>query len=304
MHPHNVALLYDPDETLSHETARQAAACLRGETRFVLLPADRHLPGRLEDMDVAAAMNFIQEPEKAIQADSLCGLLEIPVAGNPARTRQLFADQVLLRDFLAFNNLPVPAYYVPRASLDNLASDHRNFGYPVRILPRFGRHPGVSARCFEDLLAGVLSFRGLPGGVLIERSFTGKRIQVAVWRQKALGSARIDPCTDCPDSPMEGMLIPPDMAPFRVRNLERVAVRLACLLQIHHPLLITMAQDDSTGSQLADIDLCPSLTRHAPFCRIAGAFGVSQKDLFAGMLGELAINRFSLNTAKSSWTCG
>ncbi|MBU1068353.1 hypothetical protein KJ975_02190 [Myxococcota bacterium] len=304
MHQQNVALLYNPSEPGIQETLAQFASHARTECSCLPLPVDRHLPGRVEELSIDAAVNLVADLDLASEVAALCHLMDLPVTGPSRQAQQICADRVLLKDFLSIHNLASPAGYLPRNPVENLAQEHRNFGFPVRVLARTGIRTATVARCFEELQAQVLSVRCEAGEVLVERLVTGTVVSTALWRGKTIGSAELQPGVDAAGAQLEEVHIPARIPATGLKTMERLAERLAELFHARQAMLVTSIRNEHQEEYILDIDLMPSLHRHARFGRIASAFGLSQNECVRSLLGDLRTNRPVSLATRSAWMCG
>ena len=304
MHLQNVALLYDPAETDAHQTAVFLASQLREERPCLVLPVDRHLPSRIEELSVDAAVNLVTNPQKASEVRALGQLLELPVSGPSMQALQLCADRALLKDFLNMHNLSTPAWYVPRHPVENLDQEHRNFGFPALVRARRGSTRQTVASNLDELHAQVLSCRCDSGSVIVERQVPGTRVCCALWRQQTFGSAQIRTLDITGGTETMEMLIPPRISPTRQKTMERLAGRLAQLLDVHDAMLVTLVQDEVHGDMIVDVDILPSLHRNGTFARIGAAFGLSPRECITRLVAGLDTRRFGASSTRSAWMCG
>jgi hypothetical protein len=86
--------------------------------------------------------------------------------------------------------------------------------------------------------------------------------------------------------------------------MERLAERLAELFHARQAMLVTSIRNEHQEEYILDIDLMPSLHRHARFGRIASAFGLSQKECVCSLVGDLRSHRPVSLATRSTWMCG
>jgi len=304
MHQQNVALLFNPSEPGIHETVAQFASQLRSECKCLPLPVDRHLPGRVEELSIDAAVNLVGDLRLASQVSAMCALLDLPVTGPNGQAMQICADRSLLKDFLSIHNLASPASYIPRRPAENLAQEHRNFGFPVQIRPKSGLGATSVARSFDEMQAQVLACHRDCGEVLVERLVTGTVVCTALWRGKTVGSAEIQAGADVSGAWMEEVHIPARISATGQKTMERLSERLADLFGVSQAMLVTSVRNEQQEEFILDVDLMPSLHRHGRFTRIASAFGLSQHDCMCGMVGDLRSHRPDNLATRSTWMCG
>jgi D-alanine-D-alanine ligase-like ATP-grasp enzyme len=304
MQQKNVALLFNPSEPGIHETVSQFASHARAECSCLPLPVDRHLPGRVEELSIDAAVNLVGDLELASEVTALCRLLDLPVTGPSGQAQQICADRALLKDFLAIHNLASPAGYLVRNPVENLAQEHRNFGFPVRVLAKSGLRPATVAHDLDELKMQVLAARCEVGEVLVERLVTGTVVCTALWRRRAVGSAEIQAVTEASGACFEEIRIPARVPATGLKTMERLAERLAELFHADQAMLVTSVRNEQQEEYLLDIDLMPSLHRHSRFGRIASAFGLSQGECVRSLVGDLRSHRSVSLATRSAWMCG
>jgi D-alanine-D-alanine ligase-like ATP-grasp enzyme len=268
---------------------------------------DRHLPVRVEELAIDAAVNLVHDLRLAEEVAALCRLLELPVTG-PSRQAHLCADRALLKDWLGIHNLATPAAYLPRNPVENLAQEHRNFGFPVWVRPRQGTAAPVSAGSLEELQARVLACRCDFGEVQIERKIAGTVVCTALWRKKALGSAEV--CvTETGDLESvrihnEEIHIPARIPATGLKTMERLAERVTELLSVDQGMLVTMVRSERQELVILDVDPLPSLHRQGLFCRVAAAYGLGQGACARQLVADLRPERPSRLATRSAWMCG
>ncbi len=307
MHQQNVALLFDPSEKGAQEIVSQFASAVRDSCNCLPLPADRHLPVRVEELSIDAAVNLVHDLGLAAQVAALCRLLELPATG-PSPLAHLAADRALLKDWLGIHNFATPASYLARSPVERLAHDHRNFGFPVWVRSRTGSHAAV-ARSLEELEAQVLALRAPDGPcgtgeVQIERLVAGSVVCTALWRGKAVGSAELCAGEDGAGGRVEELHIPARIPATGLKTMERLAERLAELFSAHQAMLVTTVRSDQQETLVLDVDPQPRLHRQDRFCRIAGAYGLSLRECARQLLSDLNPLRSSRLATRSAWICG
>lgn len=310
MHQQNVALLFDPSEPGIQETVSQFASHVRSECTCLPLPVDRHLPARVEDLAIDAAVNLVHDLRLAAEVSALCRLLDLPVTG-PSHLAHLCADRALLKDWLGIHNLATPASYLSRNPVENLAQEHRNFGFPVWVRPRMGVAPATSAGSMDELMSRVLDCRCAVGGpageVLIERRVAGTVVCTALWRGKAVGSAEVrglNADAGDPADVLEEIHIPARIPATGLKTLERLAERTAELLSANQAMLVTMVRTEQQELVIVDVDPQPQLHRQGLYGRITSAFGLSQRTCARQLVADLRPERSSRLATRSAWMCG
>lgn len=289
----NLALLFDPIHPETQRAAVQMGAHLRAVSRCILLPADRHLPGRLEDLEADAVLNLITDPQRALDANAVCRMMDIPAAGPETQALMLAMDRMMFKDFLNIHNLPTPPAYVSRRDIRDIGLDHRNFGFPARVAPRrssakawTATDPGMLARVVENI-------RGMQDDAVVERPVEGSFLYAALWDGQILGTAESSTQPDDGRN-MEEIFIPANLPASTVKTAERLAQRVAELLSARGPMLVTLVQDARAGELVLGADAAPGLHRDSLFVRIAGAYGLSQRDMAMAM-AQHVLNRNSMN---------
>ena len=293
MPPKSLAWLFDPEKTQTHQAASQMASHLRSLVRCTVVPVDRHLPGRLEDLEVDAVINLVAHPERARNADAACRLMDIPVAGPGSFALTLVMDRMMLKDFLNIHNLPTPAAYVPRRKAADIARDHRNFGFPAQVSPRRTPAEARMAADIETLVRFVEEIREMQDEAVVEHPAGGKIVCTALWNGQVVGTAESASYLDGSRT-IEEIFIPATLLPSTVKTVERMAQRVAELLPGESALLVTCAHDDKSGDCILDVNTSPCLHRDGLFVRIASAYGFSQRDM-AMALAQNALSRMSMN---------
>lgn len=318
MRKQNVALLFNPSEPGIQETVSQFASHLRSECTCLPVPVDRHLPLRVEELAIDAAVNLVHDLRLAAEVSALCRLLDLPFTG-PSHLAHLCADRALLKDWLGIHNLATPAAYLPRNPVENLAQEHRNFGFPVWVRPRMGTAAPMTAGSLEELEARVLSCRCEAGGlaghfgdgdVQIERQVAGTVVCTALWRQKAVGSAEVCVGSAAGGSAgdeldtTEEIHIPARITATGLKTMERLAERTAQLLSVNHGMLVTMVRSEQQELLILDVDPLPPLHRQGLFCRIASAYGLTQRACALQLVADLRPERPARLATRSAWMCG
>lgn len=289
----SLALLFDPEHPQTHRAAIQMASHLRSVVRCIVVPADRHLPVRLEDLEVDAVLNLITHPERARNVHAACRLMDIPTAGPEAFALTLVTDRMMLKDFLNIHNLPTPASYVPHRPVKELEFDHRNFGFPVRVMPRYTPAEVRIATDLDTLVRLVDDIRNKHDEAVVERPVTGKILYTSLWGQKVIGTAESLMYSDGAHH-IEEVCIPATLPGSSVKTVERMAQRIAELLLTEGALLVTSAHDETTGDCILSVDAAPCLQRDSLFVRIATAYGFTQRDI-AMSLTQRVFGRTSQN---------
>jgi hypothetical protein len=86
--------------------------------------------------------------------------------------------------------------------------------------------------------------------------------------------------------------------------MERLSERLADLFDVNQAMLVTSIRNEQQEEFILDVDLMPSLHRHARFTRIASAFGFSQRECVRSLVGDLRSRRPAGLATRSAWMCG
>ncbi len=275
MQPKSLALLFDPGEPETQIAAAQMASHLRMVARCLAVPADRHLPGRLEELEVDAVLNLVSRPDLALRVESACRLMEIPSAGPKIQALTLASDRLMFKDFLQLHNIPTPAAYVPRRPGQGIELDHRNFGFPVQVRRRMQPADVQEVYDMDALVAAVERIRALQDEAVVEHLAGGTSLCTALWDGQVVGTAEVRSFSDG----MEELLIPAGLAETVVQTAQRMAARICSLLSARGALLVTGVYDEHAGELVLGVDAAPCLHRDGRFARIAAAYGFSQRDM-------------------------
>ncbi|MBK6848763.1 MAG: D-alanine--D-alanine ligase [Proteobacteria bacterium] len=229
------------------------------------------------------------------------GLLElmgIPYTGSGVLASALAMHKVKAKEIFRLHNLPTPPYYVlPADQIDQLATLHGSFGFPVVVKPAGeGSSLGVSiAHDLEELQAACQRAAQLDHCLLVERYITGKEVCVGILNGRPLGAIGIvshNQLFDFEAKYTAGQAhfhVPAKLSAERYRGVLTQAQRAHQALGCSGATRVDMIVSDLGNEYVLEVNTLPGLTPRSLLPRLADHAGLSYADLVEEILGSAAL---------------
>jgi D-alanine-D-alanine ligase len=214
------------------------------------------------------------------------GLLEIvrvPYTGSGVLASALAMDKLKAKEMFRLHNVPTPPYYTVSSAqpLDDLASLHGTFGFPVVVKPcGEGSSLGVTkAGSLAELNQALDAAFVYDDLVIVERFIKAMEVNVGILDGKVLGAVEIAPKKGMYDyeakytAGMTEYFVPARLPPTRYKgalNLaERAAQALGCTGAVRVDLLVTAGENE----YVLEVNTLPGMTDTSLLPKIAASAG-------------------------------
>lgn len=231
----------------------------------------------------------------------LLELAQVPYTGSSVLASALAMDKLKAKEMFRLHNVPTPPYYTVAASddLEDLASVHGSFGFPVIVKPRGeGSSLGVTkVGSLGELRAALSLAFEFDDAAIIERFVAATEVNVGILDGKVLGAIEIVPKKGLYDyeakyTPgMTEYFMPARLAPTRYRGVlnlaERAARALGCSGAVRVDLLVTTGENE----YVLEVNTLPGMTQTSLLPKIAASAGYEFADLCEAMLASARLHQ-------------
>ncbi|MBK8480328.1 MAG: D-alanine--D-alanine ligase [Proteobacteria bacterium] len=229
------------------------------------------------------------------------GLLELmglPYTGSGVLASALAMHKVKAKEIFRLHNLPTPPYYVlPAAQINELATIHGSFGFPVVVKPAGeGSSLGVSiAGDPSELKAACERAALLDDCLLIERHIGGKEVCVGILNGRALGAIGIvshNQLFDFDAKYTAGQAhfhVPAKLSAERYRGVLTQAQRAHQALGCSGATRVDMIVSDLGNEYVLEVNTLPGLTPRSLLPRLGEHAGLSYGALVEEILASAAL---------------
>ena len=219
------------------------------------------------------------------------GLLEwlrIPYTGSGVLASALAMDKLKAKELFRLHNVSTPpGYTLWPTQLDELASVHAAFGFPVVVKPRReGSSLGVStAHNLAELERAARHAFSFDSCALVERQIEGQEVQVALLDGRVLGAIEV-----CPKRGLFDFLakyeegdtefhLPARLSSARYRSVLDLAQRAARALETDGAVRVDLMVTPGQNEYVFEVNTLPGMTPTSLYPRIAEAAGYAFPEL-------------------------